>query len=128
MEKLNVSWQATAEALEESTGRDAWDPKPGEATAGRVIRIDENASVYGTTLIEIECEDGSRVPIFLKTVLQREFTKKKVTLGDVIVVKYFGMKTPIKNGGKDYHSYTLDVFERKSDNNPSAEFADDIPL
>lgn len=118
-----TDWLAQAKALEENT-TNTWKPEAeGAAVAGRITAIEEHTGQNNdSTLVTIETQDTMPVSIWLSTVLQREWDKLQPKRGDVIAIKYHGMRTASKSG-REYKSYTLAVLQRGND-----DFEDEIPI
>jgi len=86
------------------------DPSP-EGIQGRVKYVGEVASDYGPEtcpLIELEAGDGTVWSIRgYSTVLRNQITKADPKVGDIMAVRYFGMKSG--KGGRDYKNYKVAV-------------------
>ena len=116
---ITGSWQEAAEALTESSRLDSWNPEPGEAIAGEIIEVDRHAGRDNdSTLITLRTEAGERVPVWLNTVLEREFDHQQMGNGCVVALKYFGKRT--SKAGREYKAYSAAVLERPAD--------DDLPI
>jgi hypothetical protein len=94
-----------AQALEKSRGK-AWDPKVGEAVAGKVVEVKLVSLKFGErTLLAIEAEGtGERIDVWCPVVLERQLHDLGVKVGDSIGVKYLGIPE-----GKKYKDYGVIV-------------------
>lgn len=86
------------------------DPSP-EGIQGRVKFVGEVSSDYGPeTCPLIELDDGNGTVWSIRgysTVLRNQITKADPRVGDIMAVRYFGVKTG--KGGKDYKNFKVAV-------------------
>lgn len=86
------------------------EPSP-EGIQGRVKYVGEVASDFGpetAPLIELEAADGTVWSIRgYATVLRNQITKADPKVGDIMAVRYFGMKAG--KGGRDYKNFKVAV-------------------
>ena len=95
---------------------EGWVPeKPGDGVQGVVIKVGETKSDFSDELaptVTLETKDGSKFRIIgYGSVLRREIVDADPQPGDLMAVKYFGVKK-IKNGkwaGKDYKHFGVAV-------------------
>lgn len=88
-----------------------WNSKPsdletGAAVEGKVVLISEARDAKSSRTATIETEDGTRVAVWLSTVIDGAF-KSGVTEGDTVRITYNGKKTG--KTGKEYNDYTVEV-------------------
>lgn len=105
-------WLAQAKELEENL-QQSWMPEePGEAIAGRIVAVDEQAGKNdGDTVVELETEEGDLRYFWMWKVLKTEWKREKPRVGDIIGVKYHGYRKS-KTTGREYRSVTLKVLAR----------------
>ena len=115
------TWNEQAAQMPEP-GSNVWKPEPGESRAGRVTSISSGKGKQGnSTLASFTEQDGAPFSVWLNTVLLDEFEKQQISVGDVVAIKYFGIKTG--ESGRDYKCFGVSVLERAS-----RQHDDDIPF
>ena len=111
-----TDWAARAASLEETSGK-FWKPQPGDAIGGELVAIEHNTGQKSSsTIYTIRTQDSDVVSFWGSAVLDKHLAGAKV--GDVVLVKYFGMKQNAK--GTEYKSFGCDVIAK--------EFKDDVPF
>jgi hypothetical protein len=97
----------------------AWIPEqPGDELAGTVTAVRPAVrTAYGPMpVVEVE-QLGTRAAWsvwLIHTVMRREFTRHRPTLGETVLVRYLGRVQP-EGGGAPYESYRL-VVDRPDEN------------
>lgn len=105
-------WNAQARALSENEAQ-VWKPEAGDALAGRVRSWETGVGQNkDSQFVEITDQAGDRHGVWLSTILAREFEKLNVQVGDVVAIKYLGLKKAQKSG-REFKSFNLEVLERK---------------
>jgi hypothetical protein len=88
------------------------DPSP-EGIQGRVKFVGEVSSDYGPEmcpLIELEAADGTVWSIRgYSTVLRNQINKAAPKVGDIMAVRYFGVKTGKGKNAREYKNYKVAV-------------------
>lgn len=94
-----------------------WNPKEGEAIAGRVVDIRELNGQYGPSkILDVESEEtGELVAIRCATVIEREISRKNVKIGDSIGIKFLGKKN-------NYYDYVVIVEHAPTDSDEETPF------
>jgi hypothetical protein len=111
-----------SELTEDQTS--TWKPEEGDAIAGTIMGIEAGTGSKGdSTLIDIERIDTQEIiSVWLSATLEKQFTKQKAGIGDIVGIKYFGRRTA-ERSGREFKAYSFKVFKRRA-----TEFEDDIPF
>lgn len=89
---------------------DAWMPEaPGETLVGTVMKIDIAQTRFGPApVVQLRDEAGVDHSVWLlHTVLRNEFHRKRIVPGELVLVRFDGIKTP--EGRDPYSAYTVKV-------------------
>lgn len=84
-----------------------WEPAEGDKVAGQVADIQQVEGKFGPfTVLTIDAVDGRLVDVScFRNVLANEVARRDVRVGDLLVIKYEGLKT--SNTGATYHAYSM---------------------
>lgn len=90
---------------------ESWQPKAaGDELVGKFVRLDRGATSYGPcwiVVLESLKKPGEFASIWLfHTALKNQFNKARPEVGELILVRYEGKRTP-KGGGQDYHDWKV---------------------
>jgi hypothetical protein len=84
-----------------------WKPTEGETIEGIVTDMGNTITEYGDAeYLQIETDGGTKVMIFLNSILQRQVESEDVKVGDRIAIKYLGLVQSKKTKRK-YKDYVL---------------------
>jgi hypothetical protein len=99
----------------------AWQPEqPDEEILGVVARVTMQApTAYGPSpVVELVLESGERLSVWLyHTVLRRSFERERVSLGELVLIRYLGKRKP-DGGGNAYDDYRLVVHRPQQSGEP----------
>ena len=91
-----------------------WKPQPGDAIAGEFLRKEERQSSYNgfpeyhSVVIIEDCEAGHEVAVWLSpTVLRERFSALRPQQGEVIAIRYEGLRPTVSGG--EYKHYNVRV-------------------
>jgi len=89
-----------------------WQPEqPDDEVIGVLTKVTMQApTAFGPCpVVTLALESGELVSVFLfHTVLRRMFERERVTLGEMVLIRYLGERKP-EGGGKPYVDYRLVV-------------------
>ena len=90
----------------------AWQPEnPDDEIVGVLVKVTMQAptSFGPAPVVELETPTGARYSVWLfHTVLRRAFEREAVGLGERVLIRWLGKKTP-EGGGNSYDDYRLVV-------------------
>ena len=124
--------QELLEGLERQTQTvESWKPTAGDTLMGLVIdrRRDETALGNEVDVLVIETEDDTTVAVWCSAiVLMRLIDKHDPKIGDVVGIRYLGLRVSNKSG-RDYKNYCLAVRPQAKNQIKVLEITDeDVPF
>jgi hypothetical protein len=96
---------------------ESWNYKePGHETiVGKVIAQREvmvnnqrTGALEGRLIAVLQSGDGHKATVWITSVLSSQFSRERVSIGDIVAIKYEGLKTP-EGGGNEYHNFSVRV-------------------
>jgi len=117
-------WEAERERLRKQADEGfppAWRPEePDDEVFGTVVKVQMQAPTqYGPApVVTLALESGELVSVFLfHTVLRRMFQRERVALGERVLIRWLGKRTP-EGGGNAYDDYRLVVSRPQASGEP----------
>jgi hypothetical protein len=84
-----------------------WKPEKEEVLTGKVLVIGKTITPYGEAdYCELATDTGEVFTIFMNAVLSDRFRKENVQVGDLVAIKFLGMKKA-KKGKKSYRDFIV---------------------
>jgi len=125
MPNETYDWDAIRERLRKRADEGfpaSWQPEEvGDELLGVVRRVVLAAPTrqYGTAaVVELETEVGARYSVWLfHKVLRQAFIRERVQLGELVLIRWLGKKTP-EGGGNSYDNYEVVVDRPEATGSP----------